>query len=122
MTFNLIIYFKAELKKDNEQIENILTDMRTKVKETTISLVDNYIAQNCFEQNNLESNLASIFLRDATNCPENIENIQEEAHDNELIDTKQFTNDKKFKKGPLNNKFSTQMIGNDNIQLIRHKF
>lgn len=78
LSHNIYEFFvlKGDLKKDNELIENLLTDMRSKVKETTVSFVDNFLAQNFYELSNgmeaasvVASQLASSTnrLRDSTN-------------------------------------------------------
>lgn len=64
------IVLKDDLKKDNELIENLLTDMRSKVKETTVSFVDNFLAQNFYElSNGMEAaSVVANQLASSTNC------------------------------------------------------
>jgi len=130
------------LKRDNQFIEDILTEIRNKVKETTVSFVDNFLAQTNYDQNyQLSDSSLTNYLKDSTNNYLDISdndnnNIENENFNeasllnckkNSFVNSKQMKFEKlilngKFLTDPNKNKFSTQLKPSDPVKMIRHKF
>ncbi len=144
-------FLKDDLKKDNEFIEKLLNDVRSKVKETTVSVVDSFLAQNFYDLSNgveVANQLAT--LRDSTNYPNNFNDIKSTNRDivglekikllqpkeNNFVnskllefETKMLNNNSSAQfpsslaKSPFKNKLIQLMPNDPNIQqVIRHKF
>ena len=99
--------------------------MRFKVKETTVSFVDNFLAQN--DQNSIEMN-SSLYLGDTINYKEFVSNLetQSDFKENNFVNTKLLEfESKNFNENFIKKfgKFASQVKPNaDNVHLIRHKF